>query len=81
MESLPDELNKNLKLLGELNSKSQNVMRNIDKLADNYMLNAKKSSSGKNKKALAKIQHQFDAAKAYGDDKVQLSIQTYEMLC
>lgn len=35
----------------------------------------------KKNETMTSIQRQFDKAKEYGDDKVQLAIQTYELVC
>jgi len=45
------------------------------------MSNVKEYSLDKKKETMANIQRQFDTAKAYSDDKVKLSIQTYELVC
>lgn len=64
----------------DLDSRAQSVMRNIDKLADDYLHNIKALSNEKKKEGMADIQSQFNKAKEYGDDKVQLAIQTYELV-
>lgn len=64
----------------DLDSRIQTLMWNIDKLADDYMLNVEGYTPDKKAEALTRIQHQFDKAKEYGDDKVQLAIQTYELV-
>lgn len=65
----------------DLDSRAQELMRNIDKLADDYMSNVKGYSVEKKNETMNSIQRQFDKAKEYGDDKVQLAIQTYELVC
>jgi len=55
-------------------------MCNIDKQADDYLSNVKEYAPNKKTEALSSIQRQFDKAKEYGDDKVQLAIQTYELV-
>jgi len=65
----------------DLDSRSQKMMTNIDRMADNYMSNIKNHSEEEKKKTMASIQQNFDAAKELSDDKVQLSIQTYELVC
>ncbi|XP_075214047.1 inhibitor of growth protein 5 isoform X2 [Lycorma delicatula] len=64
----------------DLDSRAQSVMRNIDKMADDYLHNIKALSNEKKKEGMADIISQFDKAKEYGDDKVQLAIQTYELV-
>lgn len=74
------ELQRNFTLMRDLDSRAQELMRSIDKLADDYMSNVKGCSSDKKAETMASIQRQFDKAKEYGDDKVQLAIQTYELV-
>ncbi|XP_026821114.1 inhibitor of growth protein 4-like [Rhopalosiphum maidis] len=80
LENLPVELQRNFTLMRDLDSRAQELMRNIDKLADDYMSNVKGYTADKKGETLTSIQRQFDKAKEYGDDKVQLAIQTYELV-
>lgn len=80
LEHLPIELQRNFTLMRDLDARAQGLMKDIDKLADDYLRNTKKESSEKRKEQLAHIQSLFNKAKEYGDDKVQLAIQTYELV-
>ncbi|XP_015371039.1 PREDICTED: inhibitor of growth protein 4-like [Diuraphis noxia] len=80
LKELPNELHRNFSLMLDLDSRSQKLMTNIDKMTGSYMLNVKKHSVEEKKKTMARIQQKFDAAKELSDDKVQLSIQTYELV-
>lgn len=64
----------------DLDARAQGLMKDIDKRADDYLRNMKKESPDKKKEQLAYIQSLFNKAKEYGDDKVQLAIQTYELV-
>lgn len=69
----------------DLDARAQGLMKDIDKLADDFLKNAKNKDSSteakeKRKEELSHIQHLFNKAKEYGDDKVQLAIQTYELV-
>lgn len=64
----------------DLDARAQGLMKEIDKLADDYLMNIKKESTEKKKEQLSHIQSLFNKAKEYGDDKVQLAIQTYELV-
>lgn len=64
----------------DLDARAQALMKNIDSLADVYLKNVKTLSSDEKKERLTDIQSQFNKAKEYGDDKVQLAIQTYELV-
>jgi len=59
---------------------TQQLMCEIDKMADNYMATHKESSAKKNEKTMKTINRMYKQVKEYGDDKVQLAIQTYELV-
>ncbi|XP_068905484.1 inhibitor of growth protein 5 isoform X2 [Tenebrio molitor] len=80
LEHLPIELQRNFTLMRDLDSRAQGLMQNIDSLADNYLRNQKTVTPDDKKEQLDKIQSLFNKAKEYGDDKVQLAIQTYELV-
>jgi inhibitor of growth protein 4 len=80
LEHLPIELQRNFTLMRDLDARAQGLMKDIDKRADDYLRNIKKELPEKKKEQLAYIQSLFNKAKEYGDDKVQLAIQTYELV-
>lgn len=83
MEHLPHELFRNFTLMRELDSRAQGIMKSIDAEANELMslfIKDKIMSEPTREDKLAKIQGQFNLAKEYGDDKVQLAIQTYELV-
>ncbi|KAK7574472.1 hypothetical protein V9T40_011663 [Parthenolecanium corni] len=80
LENLPIELQRNFTLMKELDARAQDLMKTIDKLGDDYLNNIKIFSTEKKKEHMNEIQKLFNKAKEYGDDKVQLAIQTYELV-
>lgn len=64
----------------DLDTRAQSLMRTIDSMADQYLRNVNTMSLEKRKEQMEAIQTQFNKAKEYGDDKVQLAIQTYELV-
>lgn len=52
----------------------------IDKLATEYMSSARSLSSEEKLALLRQIQEAYGKCKEFGDDKVQLAMQTYEMV-
>lgn len=68
----------------ELDLRAQTLMKQIDEKASDVMrstVSAKENLSEEEKKSrLKQIQELFTKAKEYGDDKVQLAIQTYELV-
>ncbi|KAK8746447.1 hypothetical protein OTU49_017022 [Cherax quadricarinatus] len=80
LENLPTELQRNFNLMRDLDQRSQDVMRNIDQISDEYLSTVKGLSPEKRSEQMSKIQKMFNRAKEYSDDKVQLAIQTYELV-
>ncbi|XP_055297572.1 inhibitor of growth protein 4 isoform X2 [Sitodiplosis mosellana] len=84
LEHLPNELQRNFTLMRELDSRAQTLMKNIDEKADEFMKTLVKDKESipedVRKEKLKAIQDMFNKAKEYGDDKVQLAIQTYELV-
>lgn len=68
----------------ELDSRAQTLMKSIDEKADEFMKTLVKDKESipeeVRKDKLKAIQDMFNKAKEYGDDKVQLAIQTYELV-
>lgn len=52
----------------------------IDNLAKEYTSNARTLSSEQKLSILRQIQQSYSKCKEFGDDKVQLAMQTYEMV-
>lgn len=84
LEHLPNELKRNFTLMRDLDSRAQDLMKSIDEKANEFMkqlVNTKETfPEDEKKEKLRAIQELFNKAKAYGDDKVQLAIQTYELV-
>lgn len=68
----------------ELDTRAQNLMKSIDEKADDFMKTLMKDKDSVpeevRKEKLKAIQDMFNRTKEYGDDKVQLAIQTYELV-
>ncbi|CAI6361054.1 unnamed protein product [Macrosiphum euphorbiae] len=80
LKNLPVELHRNFDLMRDLDSKIQELLRNIDKLANDYLSNIRRYSVEKKNETMTRIQRGFDKAKKYGDDKVQLAMENYELV-
>ncbi|KAH8403360.1 hypothetical protein KR222_011353 [Zaprionus bogoriensis] len=84
LESLPTELERNFKLMRKLDDRAQTAMKSIDSHAKDFMrkLAADNGSMSEEerKERLENIKALFGKAKEYSDDKVQLAIQTYELV-
>jgi len=80
LESLPVELTRNFSLMRDLDMRAQDLLVHIDDSADDYMKSSKFLSAMEKTKRMGDISKQFTKCKEYGDDKVSLAMQTYELV-
>ncbi|XP_034501332.1 inhibitor of growth protein 4 isoform X6 [Ailuropoda melanoleuca] len=80
IENLPFELQRNFQLMRDLDQRTEDLKAEIDKLATEYMSSARSLSSEEKLALLKQIQEAYGKCKEFGDDKVQLAMQTYEMV-
>ncbi|XP_023559521.1 inhibitor of growth protein 4 isoform X1 [Octodon degus] len=80
IENLPFELQRNFQLMRDLDQRTEDLKAEIDKLATEYMSSARSLSSEEKLALLRQIQEAYGKCKEFGDDKVQLAMQTYEMV-
>ncbi|KAI1891369.1 hypothetical protein AGOR_G00143110 [Albula goreensis] len=80
IENLPCELQRNFTLMHDLDNRTEEKKSEIDKLAAEYIENVRNLASEQRVEHLQKIQAAYSKCKEYSDDKVQLAMQTYEMV-
>uniref|UniRef100_UPI003AAE7BB0 inhibitor of growth protein 5a isoform X3 n=1 Tax=Centroberyx gerrardi TaxID=166262 RepID=UPI003AAE7BB0 len=80
IENLPCELQRNFTLMRDLDNRTEEKKGEIDKLAEEYISNVKNLASEQRVEHLQKIQNAYSKCKEFSDDKVQLAMQTYEMV-
>ncbi|XP_040190927.1 inhibitor of growth protein 4-like, partial [Rana temporaria] len=80
IENLPFELQRNFQLMRDLDQRTEDLKCQIDRLSSQYMSNARTLSSEEKLQLLRQVQEAYGKCKEYGDDKVQLAMQTYEMV-
>jgi len=80
LEALPLELQRNFNLMRDLDKRAQDVMKEIDSQADSYLHVVKKLAPSEKQRRLDQISKLFNKSSEYGDDKVTLAMQTYEMV-
>jgi Inhibitor of growth proteins N-terminal histone-binding len=56
------------------------LLKQIDKMADDYLKGVRGMDGEQRKEHLNGIQKLFNQSKKFGDEKVQLALQTYEMV-
>ncbi|XP_075013896.1 inhibitor of growth protein 5 isoform X6 [Calonectris borealis] len=80
IENLPCELQRNFQLMRELDQRTEDKKAEIDSLAAEYIESVKNMLPEERVEHLKKIQSAYSKCKEYSDDKVQLAMQTYEMV-
>ncbi|XP_048880870.1 inhibitor of growth protein 4 isoform X2 [Brienomyrus brachyistius] len=80
IENLPFELQRNFQLMRDLDQRTEDLKEQIDSMAREYTANARTLSSEQKVSLLRQIQQSYSKCKEFGDDKVQLAMQTYEMV-
>ena len=56
------------------------LLKQIDKMANDYLTKVRSMAGEQRKEQLNNIQKLFNQSKKFGDEKVQLALQTYEMV-
>uniref|UniRef100_T1IVE6 Inhibitor of growth protein N-terminal histone-binding domain-containing protein n=1 Tax=Strigamia maritima TaxID=126957 RepID=T1IVE6_STRMM len=80
LENLPTELQRNFTLMRDLDHRAQDLLKEIDRLSSEYLKNVRSMPPEKKTNTLEEIQEMFGKTREFGDDKVQLAIQTYELV-
>ncbi|XP_050821596.1 inhibitor of growth protein 5 isoform X4 [Gopherus flavomarginatus] len=80
IENLPCDLRRNFQLMRELDQRTEDKKAEIDSLAAQYISTVKHLLPEQRVEYLQKIQNAYCKCKEYSDDKVQLAMQTYEMV-
>ncbi|XP_076472468.1 inhibitor of growth protein 5-like [Babylonia areolata] len=80
LESLPAELQRNFNLLRDLDKRTQGVIEELDGMAVNYLKSVSGLTPEKRRQQLGSIQQLFNKGRVFCDDKVQLAMQTYELV-
>lgn len=80
IEYLPPEMKRNFALIGDLDQRAQDTMKEIDTCKKSYKEHVAQLSREEREKQLKKIEDLFQKAKEYTDNKVQIAVQIYEMV-
>jgi len=80
IESLPYDLQRNFSLQRDLDQRAHDLLDEIDKLCEEYISKVRDLPPTDRKDYFSKIENAFQKSREYGDDKVQLAVQTYEMV-
>lgn len=80
LETLPAELQRNFNLMRDLDTRTQDELQSIDRISADYLKKVRLLSAEEKSAEMSRIRKQFKKALDFGDDKVQLAMQTYEMV-
>uniref|UniRef100_UPI00358E1984 inhibitor of growth protein 5-like n=1 Tax=Myxine glutinosa TaxID=7769 RepID=UPI00358E1984 len=80
IENLPNELQRNFHLMRDLDQRTEDLKAEIEGLASEYLTSVAVLSPTARLDRLQRIQTAFARCREFGDDKVQLAMQTYEMV-
>lgn len=80
LESLPSELQRNFTLMRDLDQRAQDTMKEIEKIAEIFLRNVRTMNIERRLAHLNSINSQYNKSLGFGDEKVQLAMQTYEMV-
>jgi len=80
IESLPYDLQRNFSLQRDLDQRAHDLHDDIDKSCEEYISKVRELPPSERKEFFTKLESAFQKSRDYGDDKVQLAVQTYEMV-
>lgn len=80
LETLPGELKKNFTKMHDKDVLNKDIMVQIDGASDEYLRKVRDLSPTKRKAEMEKIQHMFKRARELSDEKVNIAVQTYELV-
>ncbi|XP_037083466.1 LOW QUALITY PROTEIN: inhibitor of growth protein 4-like [Pollicipes pollicipes] len=80
LESLPAELRRNFTLMRDLDERSHGLSRTLERESDEYRAAAGGLGPDGRRRLLAQVERLFTKLREFADDKVQLAIQTYELV-
>ncbi|GBM41679.1 Inhibitor of growth protein 4 [Araneus ventricosus] len=80
LETLPTELQRNFTLMRDLDTRTKDEVQNVDKICKEFLEKIESLTDEEMAEETNKIRKMFKKAQDYGDDKVQLAMQTYEMV-
>ncbi|KAK3546725.1 hypothetical protein QTP70_033426 [Hemibagrus guttatus] len=81
IEGLPFELQRNFSLMTDLDNRTEEKKVEIDGLASEYMESVRNLSPEERVQHLKRIELAFSKCLEFSDDKVQLAMQIYELVC
>jgi len=80
LEPLPAELRRNFTLMHDLDTKNRTILEDVDSASDDYLRKVRDLGATQRKSEMENLQSMFTRARQNCDDKVQIAVQTYELV-
>ena len=80
IESVPSELQRNFTMMCDLDKRVHDIMKEIENSYGTYLEKANSLEKTEKAKYIMEMRHKFKKCNTFSDDKVQLAMQTYEMV-
>ena len=80
LESLLGEIRRNFTRMYNIDDKNLNILRNVDAASDAYLRKVHGLTLEDSKVEVEKIRRMFKKAEDYGEEKVSIAIQTYQIV-
>ena len=80
IESVPGELQRNFNMMHDLDKRVYELMKEVESCYNQYLENVSEMKNSDKAQSLSDIRQKFEKSNTYSDDKVQLAMQTYEMV-
>lgn len=80
MESLPEDIRRNLVLLGEMDEKNEKTLFDVDVSSDEYLKKVENFNKFEKTRVRNDMREKLDNAKTIADEQVSIAFQTYELV-
>jgi inhibitor of growth protein 4 len=80
VSNLPSEVKRNFTLMQELDAQCQGLLDKLEQSTRNYLKKKRDNPELADERTLIKIREDFQKAMQHGDEKVELAVQTYELV-
>ncbi|XP_053202173.1 inhibitor of growth protein 4-like isoform X2 [Panonychus citri] len=80
LDALPADLQRNFTLMRDLDLRTQELIKRINNVSESYLNSVNDLNNREKGETFKEIRCKFEEARSLSDDKVQLAMQTYEMI-
>ena len=80
IDTVPGDLQRNFTMMHDLDRRVQDLMKEVETVYNQYLEGSGDLKMSERAKYITDIKQKFEKSNTYSDDKVQLAMQTYEMV-